>query len=171
MGEFMENEASNRPKANRPEAASSKGSVVLGDRNPIYERILNSKRFLKTEDAKLYEQDLQALVDDIKPQSFLDWKNVEDYADKLQDERRYKNAIPRLIDGKTESRKGLFIAEKGKQEAFLIEGYLPSLIKLTRLADNSFDLRKRIEKDFRRMARARPTSAAPSIVPEDENNG
>ena len=167
----MENEASNRPKANRPEAASSKGSVVPGDRNPIHERILNSKRFLKTEDAKLYEQDLQALVDDIKPQSFLDWKNVEDYADKLQDERRYKNAIPRLIDGKMEIRKGRFIAEKGKHEAFLIDSYLPSLIKLTRLADNSFDLRKRIEKDFRRMARARPKSAAPSIVPEDENNG
>jgi len=168
----MENEASNRPKANRPEAApSSKGSVTPRDTNPIYERILNSKRFLKTEDAKLYEQDLQALVDDIKPQSFLDWKNVEDYADKLQDERRYKNAIPRLIDGKTEPRKTFRIMEEGKNEAFLIESYLPSLIKLTRLADNSFDLRKRIEKDFRRMARARPNSAAPSIVPEDANNG
>jgi hypothetical protein len=167
----MNNEASNRPKANRPEAASPKGSVVLGDRNPIHARILNSKRFLKTEDAKLYEQDLQALVDDIEPQSFLDWKNVEDYADKLQDERRYKDAIPRLIDGKMELRKGSFIPDKGKHDAFLIESYLPSLIKLTRLADNGFDLRKRIEKDFRRTARARPKNAAPSIVPEDQNNG
>jgi hypothetical protein len=161
----MDNEASNRPKAKRPDAApSAKGSIA----NPISARILKSKRFLKTEDAKLYEEDLQALVDDIKPQSFLDWKNVEDYADKLQDERRYKTAIPRLIDGKMEHH---FLVDKEKHEANLIESYLPSLIKLTRLADNSFDFRKRIEKDFRRMARARPKSASPSIVPEDENNG
>jgi hypothetical protein len=167
----MENEANNRPKANRPDAApSSKGSITPRNANPIYARILKSKRFLKTEDAKLYEEDLQALVDDIKPQSFLDWKNVEDYADKLQDERRYKDAIPRLIDGKMKPRK-VIPSEKEKHEADLIESYLPSLIKLTRLADNSFDFRKRIEKDFRRMARARPNSAAPSIVPEDENNG
>ena len=168
----MQNEASNRPKANRPEAApASKDSITPRNTNPIYARILKSKRFLKTEDAKLYEEDLQALVDDIKPQSFLDWKNVEDYADKLQDERRYKDAIPRLIDGKMEPRIGARIAEKERHDAFLIESYLPGLIKLTRLADNSFDFRKRIEKDFRRMARARPNSAAPSIVPEDENNG
>jgi hypothetical protein len=165
----MENEANNRSKANRPDAApSSKGSITPRNTNPIYARILKSKRFLKTEDAKLYEEDLQALVDDIKPQSFLDWKNVEDYADKLQDERRYKDAIPRLIDGKMAHH---FLVEKEKHEANLIESYLPGLIKLTRLADNSFDFRKRIEKDFRRMARARPNSAAPSIVPDDEKNG
>jgi hypothetical protein len=168
----MQNEASNRPKANRPEAApASKDSITPRNTNPIYARILKSKRFLKTEDAKLYEEDLQALVDDIKPQSFLDWKNVEDYADKLQDERRYKTAIPRLIDGTMEPRIGALSAKTERQDAFLIESYLPGLIKLTRLADNSFDFRKRIEKDFRRMARARPNSAAPSIVPEDENNG
>src|ERR1700688_2211735 len=117
----MDNQTSNRPKANRGEAApSSNGSVIPRDANPIYQRILKSKRFLKTEDDKLYEEDLQALVDDIKPQSFLDWKNVEDYADKLQDERRYKTAIPRLIDGTMEPRIGTLIAQKGKQEAFLI---------------------------------------------------
>ena len=167
----MENQTRSRPKASRPEAApSSIGSFMLGDTDAMLQRILRSKRFLRDEDAKLYAYDLQALADDLQPQLFLDWKNVEDYADKLQDERRYKDAIPQLIDGKTTSSRRVLPSERVRKNADYIENYLPGLIKLTRLTDNSFETRKRIEKDFRRMARGRPTSAAPPTAPEDNSN-
>jgi hypothetical protein len=145
---------------------SSKRPVASFQTNPNFQRILKSKRFLNTDDKDLYRQNLQALVEDAKPQSFLEWQNVEDYADKLQDERRYKDAIPRLIDGRMEPSKRPTM-EPEKREADVVERYLPGLIKLTRLVDNSFDIRKRIEKDFRRTARSRPKDAAPPIAPDD----
>jgi hypothetical protein len=167
----MSNESSNQLKATRAEAAlSSIGAFTPNDRNAMLQRILRSKRFLRDEDAKLYAYDFQALVDDLQPQLFLDWKNVEDYADKLQDERRYKDAIPQLIDGKTTSSGKVLPSARMRKNADYIEKYLPGLIKLTRLTDNSFETRKRIEKDFRRMARGRPTNAGPPTAPEDNSN-
>jgi hypothetical protein len=57
--------------------------------------------------------------------------------------------------------------EPEKREADVVERYLPGLIKLSKLVDNSFDTRKRIEKDIRRTARRRPKDAAPPIAPDD----
>jgi hypothetical protein len=167
----MSNQSSDRRKATRAKAAlSSIGSFMPGDTEAILKRIFQSKRFLRDEDAGLYAYDLQALADDMEPQSFIDWKNVEDYADKLQDERRYKDAIPQLIDGKTTSSTGVLPSKRVSRNADYIESYLPGLIKLTRLTDNSFETRKRIEKDFRRAARARPISAALPTAPKDSTN-
>jgi hypothetical protein len=123
---------------------------------------------LNSEEKGQYEQDLEALVEELNPQSFLAWKDIEDCADKLQGERRYKPVIAAVINAKLARRKHLTVdPEREKREAKAVEEYLPSVIKLERLVDNSFDTRKRLEKDFRRRARARQNDAAPSIMPED----
>jgi hypothetical protein len=161
----MKTNASNRSKTKRGKAAlRAIDSVISPDMNPFHQQILRSKRFLKDEDPELYAQDLQALVDQHQPQTFFDWKNVEDYADKLQDDRRFKAAIPRLIDGKMQSVVRRLVTQE-QSDACRIESYLPGLIKLTRLIDNSFQTPKRIEKDLDRPARIRRQDA-PSIVPE-----
>jgi hypothetical protein len=150
--------------------AEAASAVSLNSRrtNPNFQRILESKWFLNSEEKGQYEQDLEALVEKLNPQSFLAWKDIEDYADKLQGERRYKPVIAAVINAKLARRKNWTVdPEREKREAKAVQEYLPSVIKLARLVDNSFDTRKRLEKDFRRRARARQNGAAPSIMPED----
>jgi hypothetical protein len=149
--------------------AEAASAVSLNSRrtNPNFQRILQSKRFLQTEKSE-YERDLEALAEELNPQSFLAWNDVEDYADKLQDERRYKAAIPTVMDAQLIPRKyAPRNLQPEKHADTPIEMYLPTVTKLARLVDNSFDTRKRLEKDFRRRARARQNGAAPSIMPED----
>ena len=150
--------------------AASAASLNSRRTNPNFQRILQSKRFLKTEKSEKskYERDLEALAEELNPQSFLAWKDVEDYADKLQDERRYKAAIPTVMDAQLIRRKYRPKSLQPEKDADTpVEMYLPTVTKLARLLDNSFDTRKRLEKDFRRRARARQNGAAPSIMPED----
>jgi hypothetical protein len=87
--------------------AEAASAVSLNSRrtNPNFQRILESKWFLNSEEKGQYEQDLEALVEKLNPQSFLAWKDIEDYADKLQGERRYKPVIAAVINAKLARRK------------------------------------------------------------------
>jgi len=113
---------------------------------------------LKEEDKRLYRQIFDAVVADLKPQSFLEWIDAKDYADKIFEERRYKKAITELIDG---ARIKMFGFGQSDSEHDAILKYLPSLQKFTRMIDNSAGSRRSIQKAFRRKAEANREIAAP----------
>jgi len=139
---------------------TQKVAVFPKDLNKLYLSLLEDTPLLKEEDKRLYRQIFDAVVADLKPQSFLEWIDAKDYADKIFEERRYKKAITELIDGARISRKMFGFGQSDSEHDAILK-YLPGLQKFTRMIDNSAASRRSIQKAFRRKAEANREIAAP----------
>ena len=64
-----------------------------------YRALLEQAPILEDEDQELYKQLHNAILEDVRPQTFLEKLAVKDYADKVFEELRLKTAIVGLIDG------------------------------------------------------------------------
>ena len=71
---------------------TQKVAVFPKDLNKLYLSLLEDTPLLEEEDEGLYRQIFDAVVADLKPQSFLEWIDAKDYADKIFEERQLQES-------------------------------------------------------------------------------
>ena len=157
----MSTKKQEQSELNGPDLEQTQKVVVFPkDLNKLYLSLLEDTPLLEEEDEGLYRQIFDAVVADLKPQSFLEWIDAKDYADKIFEERRYKKAITELIDG---ARIKMFGFGQSDSEHDAILKYLPGLQKFTRMIDNSAASRRSIQKTFRGKAVSSKEAEDPEI--------
>jgi hypothetical protein len=135
-------------------------SAAKANAHKCYLKLLERTRILDGEDEKLYAQLHDAILDDVKPQSFLEKIAVKDLVDKLFEELRGRAAIVGLIEGARHAADEY--GHKDQREYRAIRQYLPHLTKLQRMLDNSEAGRRSIMKEFRRKAETSTKAKKPS---------
>ena len=90
--------------------------------------------------------------------SLIDRIAAKDFAEKFFEEKRYKTMIVEVIQG---ARQRAMFANEGEQELQAAEDYLPKVLKLDRMINNSQAGRRALLKELRHRS-----SDTPPLAPE-----
>ena len=136
----------------------------------LYANLLKSTQFLSDDDKSLYQRTFEAVASETNIDSFLDWMDVKDYADKLLQERRFNSMLVNVIED-ARTNKTPILAKTRRTEVIAASSYLPLVEVIYRLEENAAKTRRGIGKELRQMSRKRKETKTPSIVPGDNGTG
>jgi hypothetical protein len=160
------------PRAN----LSAIGLMALNEPTEVCQMLIDDAPLLESEDEALYKLIYRTVVDECKPQSFLDLIEVKDYVDKLWEEQRYKKSIADVIDcerNKWADSARRFLPKKKRDDKRQATAYLPLLSAiqgLSRLADNSGAVRRKLHKELSQKKRNQNKNDPPLIPSKERPN-
>jgi hypothetical protein len=159
------------PELNDPETRE----IVAHAANPLAplthgqvgQAIMDNTPLLESEDRELYQRLCNAILEELKPETVLDYFDVNDVVFKAFEEHRYKAAAAAMLEtARQKAWKGLK-RPKEVREDHLDKASLQNLEQLSRLDDNAGRTRRSIQREIRARINERKMASSPPIAPDD----
>lgn len=125
----------------------------------LVDALVEDHPLLDQEDTDLFQQIFGGVATETDATSLIDRIAAKDFAEKVFEEKRYKTMTVEVIKGARQ--RAFMLANEGEQELQAAEDYLPKVLKLDRMINNSQAGRRALLKELRHRS-----SYTPPLAPE-----